>query len=32
LEQTLGAYWCQACSQAEFPMADRIIRLMIPAV
>jgi Restriction endonuclease len=27
----LDAYWCQACSHAEFPMADRIIRLMIPA-
>jgi Restriction endonuclease len=26
----LGAYWCQACSHAEYPMADRTIRLMVP--
>jgi hypothetical protein len=28
----LGAYWCQRCSQAEFPMAERLIRLMIPTL
>lgn len=28
----LGAYWCQTCSQAEFPMADRLIRLKIPVM
>jgi restriction system protein len=28
----LGAYWCQRCGQAEFQMADRTIRLMIPVV
>lgn len=26
----LGAYWCQPCSQADYPMADRFIRLTIP--
>jgi NADH pyrophosphatase NudC (nudix superfamily) len=26
----LGAYWCQTCSHAEYPMADRTIRLMVP--
>ncbi len=24
------AYWCQTCSHAERPMADRTIRLMVP--
>ncbi len=28
----LGAYWCQRCSHAEYPMADRLIRLMLPTV
>jgi hypothetical protein len=28
----LGAYWCQPCSQAEYPMAERMIRLMIPTM
>ena len=28
----LGAYWCQSCSQAEYPMAERLIRLMVPTV
>jgi NADH pyrophosphatase NudC (nudix superfamily) len=26
----LGTYWCQTCSHAEYPMADRTIRLMVP--
>lgn len=26
----LGAYWCQTCSHAEYPMVDRTIRLMVP--
>lgn len=26
----LSAYWCQTCSHAEYPMADRTIRLMVP--
>jgi len=26
----LGAYWCQTCAHAEYPMADRLIRLMVP--
>ena len=28
----LGAYWCRACSQAEFPMAERMIRLIVPTL
>lgn len=28
----LGAYWCQPCSHAEFPMAERLIRLTVPTV
>lgn len=27
----LGGYWCKDCQEAEFPMADRLIRLQIPA-
>jgi Restriction endonuclease len=26
----LDAYWCQTCSHAEYPIAGRIIRLMVP--
>jgi hypothetical protein len=26
----LGAYWCRVCSHAEYPMAGRTIRLMVP--
>jgi hypothetical protein len=28
----LGAYWCQRCSHAEYPMAERLIRLMVPTI